>query len=123
MISKRFYIIFSCIGKQNVITKSSKRFEKNLRKDARRNQLLQYRKKKREQLVAQKRNLGGFSSAPVLICVIPLHSDIDVKNIVSIVTSMDETANVATSPNGITHIGYAMKEKRSFLLLASLLYQ
>lgn len=110
------YLIFSRIGKRNIIAKSSKRFEKNLRKDARRNQLLQHRKKKREQIFAQKRNFGGFSSAPVLICVIPLHSDIDAKNIVSVVTSMDESANVATGPNGVTHIGYAMKEETSFPL-------
>lgn len=93
----------------------SKRFEKNLRKDARRNQLLQHRKKKREQVMAQKRNLGGFSSAPILICVIPLQNNTDIKNIISIVTDMDETANVATSSNGITHIRYTMDEGTYFL--------
>lgn len=107
-VSKKIYL--SCIGKQNVVGKSSKRFEKNLRKDARRNQLLQYRKKKREQVFAQKRNLGGSSSAPVLICIISLHSDTDVKDIVSVVTSMDETVDVATSPNGIIHIKYGRRK-------------
>lgn len=96
---------FSCIGKQNVVRKLCKRFEKSVGKDARRNQLLQHRKKKREQVFAQKRNLGGFSSAPVLICVIPLQRDTDMNNIVSIITHADETAHVATSPNGIRHIG------------------
>ncbi|XP_071576772.1 pre-rRNA-processing protein TSR1 homolog [Temnothorax nylanderi] len=66
--------------KQNVIGKSSKHFEKNLRKDERRNQLLQLRRKKREQVFAQNRNLGGFSSSPVLIWVIPLQSDVDIVN-------------------------------------------
>lgn len=58
----------------------------------------------------QKRNLGGVASAPILICVIPLQSDTDIKNIVSIITSVDETANVATSPSGITHVRYAKKK-------------
>ncbi|XP_011867459.1 PREDICTED: pre-rRNA-processing protein TSR1 homolog [Vollenhovia emeryi] len=99
-------------GKRNAIEKSSKRFEKTLGKEARRNQLLQHRKKKREQVFMQKRNLGGFSSAPVLICVIPLQSGIDTKNMISAVTSMGETARVATSPNGITHIGVPRLKQR-----------
>lgn len=82
----------------------------------RRNQLLQNRKRKREQILAQKRNLG-FSSAPVLICVIPLRNDINIKNVVSVLTDVDETANIATSPNGIVHIGYATKDERTFLSL------
>jgi len=113
----RIYFIFSCLGKQSIIGKSSKRFEKNLRKNARRNQLLQHRKKKREQVLAQKRNLGGFFSAPILICVIPLQNDIDIKDIVFVVTNMDETANVATSSNGIIHIRYTVDEGICFLIL------
>ncbi|XP_024882748.1 pre-rRNA-processing protein TSR1 homolog [Temnothorax curvispinosus] len=107
-------------GKQNVIGKSSKRFEKNLRKDERRNQLLQLRRKKREQVLAQKRNLGGFFSAPILICVIPLQSDVDIKNIVSAVTNMAETANVATSPNGIIHIGVPRLKRRFSIVVPSM---
>lgn len=105
-------------GKQNITGKSSKCLEKNLRKDARRNQLLQYRKKKREQVLAQKRNLGGFSSAPILICVIPLQSNTDIKNIVSVVSSMDDkAANVATSPSGITHISVPRLKQRFAIIV------
>jgi len=71
--------------------------------------LLQYRKKKREQVLAQKRNLGGFSAAPILICIVPLQSEANIKNIVSVVTSMDEIASITTSPSGITHIGYTAR--------------
>ncbi|KYM82080.1 Pre-rRNA-processing protein TSR1 like protein [Atta colombica] len=104
-------------SKQSIIGKSSKRFEKNLRKNARRNQLLQHRKKKREQVLAQKRNLGGFFSAPILICVIPLQNDIDIKDIVSVVTNMDETANVATSSNGIIHISIPRLKQRFSIIV------
>ncbi|XP_011155361.1 pre-rRNA-processing protein TSR1 homolog [Solenopsis invicta] len=108
-------------GKQNVIGKLSKRFEtlrtKNLGKDARRNQLLQFRKKKREQILAQKRNFGDIPLAPVLICVIPLQSDTDVKNIVSFVTGVDETASVATSPSGITHVSIPRLKQRFSIIV------
>lgn len=75
----------------------------------------------------QKRNLGGSHSAPILICIIPLQSDINVQTIMSVITSIDETANIATSPCGITHIGYAAKlhviirrqiENLAFILIA-----
>jgi len=78
--------------------------------------LLQYRKKKREQVLAQKRNLGGFFAAPILICVIPLQSEANIKNILSVVTNMDEIANITTSPSGITHIGYTAKNLFYLLL-------
>lgn len=101
-----FYILFYIpIGKQNVI-KITKRFKRDLQKDARRNQLLQIRKKKREEVLAQKRNLSGSSSAPFLICVIPLQRDVNIKNITSVITNVDETANIATSSCGVTHIRY-----------------
>ncbi|XP_028046224.1 pre-rRNA-processing protein TSR1 homolog isoform X2 [Monomorium pharaonis] len=104
-------------GKQNIIGKSSKHFEKNLGRDARRNRLLQFRKMKREEILAQKRNLSSFSSAPLLICIIPLQSDTDVKNILSVVTSMDKTTNVATSPSGIAHISVPrLKQRFSFIV-------
>lgn len=86
-----------------------KHLKKSLQKDARRNQLLQIRKKKREEVLAQKRNLGSCHSAPILICIIPLQSDINIQNIMSVITSIDETANIATSPCGITHIGCVTK--------------
>lgn len=100
--------IFSYVGKQNIRT-SLKHVKKGLQRDARRNQLLQIRKKKREEVLAQKRDLGGSLSAPVLICIISLHSDIDIQNVMSVITSIDETANIATSPCRITHIGCAAK--------------
>lgn len=88
---------------------SIKHLKRSLQRDARRNQLSQIRKKKREEVLAQKRNLGGFLSAPILICIIPLQSDIDIQNIVSIITSIDDTATVATSPCGILHVRYEVK--------------
>ncbi|KAM0733978.1 Pre-rRNA-processing protein TSR1-like protein [Formica fusca] len=103
-------------GKQNIKT-SLKHLKKSLQRDARRNQLLQIRKKKREEVLAQKRNLGSCHSAPILICIIPLQSDINIQNIMSVITSIDETANIATSPCGITHIGVPRMKQRFSIIV------
>ncbi|XP_020294541.1 pre-rRNA-processing protein TSR1 homolog [Pseudomyrmex gracilis] len=88
-------------GKQNVKV-LSKRNKKQLQKEARRNQLIQIRKNKRSEVLDQKRHLGG--TAPFLICIIPLQEDIDIQNIVSLVTSMNEAAEIVTSLTGVVHI-------------------
>lgn len=98
--------ISSFAGKQNVKL-LSKRKKKQLQKEARRNQLIQIRKKKRSEVLDQKRHLGG--QAPFLICIIPLQEDIDIQNIMSLVTSMNESAEIVTSLTGIVHIKYVVK--------------
>ncbi|KAG7212672.1 hypothetical protein KM043_012952 [Ampulex compressa] len=98
-------------GKANVKV-LSKRVKKNIGKEARRNQSSQIRKNKRDEVLAQKRNLGGAHSAPVLICVIPLHEDVDMENVLSLITKADETADVLTSPCGITHISVPRFKQR-----------
>jgi pre-rRNA-processing protein TSR1 len=93
------------IGKQNV--KSLKHNNiKELNRQARKNLLTQIRKKKREEIIAQKRNIGSFSSAPILICIIPLQHDIDVKNVISNIKDAHEDVSIVTSPCGnVIHIG------------------
>ncbi|GAB1859733.1 Pre-rRNA-processing protein TSR1 homolog [Camponotus japonicus] len=104
-------------GKQNVIKMSIKHLKRSLQRDARRNQLSQIRKKKREEVLAQKRNLGGFLSAPVLICIIPLQSNIDIQNIISVITGIDDTATIATSPCGILHISIPRMKQRFSIIV------
>lgn len=94
-----------CIGKVGVKI-LSKRATKNLGKDARRHQSLQIRKKKREEALRTKRNLGGSHSAPILVCIIPLQEDLDIHNVLSILTKADENAIITTSPCGTTHLRY-----------------
>lgn len=67
---------------------------------------MQLRKKKREEVLAQKRNLGGTHSAPILICIISLQEDLILDQIVSKFKNADDAINVYTSPCGITHIRY-----------------
>lgn len=84
----------------------SKHVTKNLGKDARRHQSSQIRKKKREEVLQQKRNLSGLHTAPILVCIIPLQEDLNIDSILSIITKADESANVTNSPCGTIHLRY-----------------
>lgn len=102
------HCIYVLIGKQN-IKLPSRHQKKSLGRDARRHQLAQIRKQKRETVLMQKRNLGGLCSAPILICVIPLQTQTTIQDdIMSVLNSMDDTVNVTCSPSGVIHIGYGI---------------
>ncbi|CAK9816097.1 Pre-rRNA-processing protein TSR1 homolog [Anthophora plagiata] len=94
----------------------SKRASKNLSKEARRHQSSQIRKNKREEVLQRKRNLGGSYSAPILVCVIPLQEDVDVENVLSILTIADGTTNITNSPCGTTHFSIS-RFKQHFSIL------
>ena len=83
-----------------------KRATKNLGKRARRLQSSQIRKNKREEVLQQKRNFGGFHSAPILLCIIALQKDVDADNILSVITKADESATIISSPRGTIHLRY-----------------
>lgn len=94
-------VIFS--GKTNIkeVTRHTK---KELSKEVRRNQCQQLRKKKRDEVIALKRNFGSSLAPPILITVIPLHQDISTQSIVSMLTDADEAAAVISNNRGVTHI-------------------
>ncbi|XP_043796539.1 pre-rRNA-processing protein TSR1 homolog [Apis laboriosa] len=95
----------------------SKHVTKNLGKDARRHQSSQIRKKKREEVLQQKRNLSGLHTAPILVCIIPLQEDLNIDNILSIITKADESANVTNSPCGTIHLSIPrFKQRFSFVV-------
>ena len=72
-------------------------------KEARRHQLQQIRSNKREEALKKKRSLGGAQSPPIILAIIPLQEDINVDNIVNLLTNADEEAIVASSSYA-THI-------------------
>ncbi|KAG9432080.1 pre-rRNA-processing protein TSR1 [Apis mellifera carnica] len=74
-------------------------------------------KKKREEVLQQKRNLSGLHSAPILVCIIPLQEDLNIDNILSIITKADESANVTNSPCGTIHLSIPrFKQRFSFVV-------
>ncbi|EFN82312.1 pre-rRNA-processing protein TSR1 homolog [Harpegnathos saltator] len=103
-------------GKQSTAKTLSKCLKKTLGKDARRHQLSQIRKKKCDEILKQKRNNGSIS-APHLISVIPLQSDTNIQDIISIIKSMNETANIATSACGVLHIGIPRFKQRYSIIV------
>ncbi|XP_078043045.1 tsr1 ribosome assembly factor [Augochlora pura] len=103
-------------GKVNVKV-LPKRMCNNLGKEARRHQLLQIRKKKREDVLQQKRNLGGSYSAPILVCIIPLQQHVDLEATLCILTKADENAIVNTSPCGTVHISLPRFKQRFSIIV------
>ncbi|CAH2015899.1 unnamed protein product [Acanthoscelides obtectus] len=90
----------------------SKKLKKDLNKDQRRNQAIQLRKKKRDELLAKKRSLGGTDYAPFLVCIIPLSKDIYPDTAMAILEQCDEEAVVSKSPLGSTHISVPRFKQR-----------
>lgn len=97
-----------------VITQKQKR---ELRREQRRQQANQLRKNKRDEVMANKRQLGGGTTAPFLVCILPLHSQIDPKSALTILESCDEEAIVNKSLAGITYITLPrFKQRFSFII-------
>lgn len=83
---------------------STKRNKQLASRDQRRNQANQIRKNKRDEVFAKKRALGGQSTAPFLVCLLPLHADVDPRSALTIFETCDPSAVVHRSPSGVTHI-------------------
>lgn len=83
---------------------TSRRNKQLARRDQRRNQANQIRKNKRDDVLARKRSLGGQSTAPFLVCLLPLHADIDPRSALTVFETCDDEAIVHKSPSGVTHI-------------------
>ena len=57
-------------------------------------------------MLQQKRNFGGSHSALILICIIALQEDIDIDNILLVITKADESTTMISSPCGTIHLRY-----------------
>lgn len=85
----------------------SHKHKAQIRKEQRRNQSNQIRRNKRDEVLEKKRQLGSVSgiAAPFLVCILPLHSQIDPNSALSILENCDEQAIVNKSEaSGITYI-------------------
>ncbi|KAF7995100.1 hypothetical protein HCN44_004572 [Aphidius gifuensis] len=96
---------------------ASKKLRKEQGKEVRRLQNKQLREKKREEVFARKRNLCGSLAPPILITIVPLQEDFDIKKVLSLLTECDETAYICHSPQGITHISIPRFKQRLSILV------
>ncbi|EDV39958.1 uncharacterized protein Dana_GF10278 [Drosophila ananassae] len=90
----------------------SHKHKQQQRKEQRRNQLNQLRRNKREEVLEQKRKLGGQNTAPFLVCVLPMHEQIDPKSALEILQSCDSDLVVENSPSGIVYINMPRFKQR-----------
>lgn len=72
----------------------------------------QLRRNKREEVLEQKRKLGGQNTAPFLVCVLPMHEQIDPKSALEILQSCDSDLVVENSPSGIVYINMPRFKQR-----------
>ncbi|XP_067645010.1 pre-rRNA-processing protein TSR1 homolog isoform X2 [Eurosta solidaginis] len=81
-------------------------------REQRRNQMNQIRKKKREEARMEKLRLGTENSAPFMICVLPMHQQIDAKSALAIIESCDEGAIIQRTETGATYINLPRFKQR-----------
>lgn len=106
----------STCGKTS-IKAASKQAKREQSREVRRLQSKQLRVKKRYEVYEKKRNLCGSLAPPILITIVPLQEDFDIKKVVTLLSECDETACVSTSPQGITHISLPRFKQRFSLLV------
>nr|CAD7395269.1 unnamed protein product [Timema cristinae] len=103
-------------GKVSVKT-LTKRARKELKKDERRNQAVQLRQKKRDEVLLKKRSLGGACTAPFLIAVVSLNADIDPFGILEFIKQADNEAVITNSGEGNIHISVPRFKQRFTLVV------
>nr|XP_017010616.2 pre-rRNA-processing protein TSR1 homolog [Drosophila takahashii] len=87
------------------------------RKEQRRNQMNQLRKNKRDEVLEQKRKLGGQNTAPFLVCLLPMHEQIDPRSALAILQSCDSELVVENSPSGIVYMNLPrFKQRFAFVI-------
>ncbi|XP_008547061.1 pre-rRNA-processing protein TSR1 homolog [Microplitis demolitor] len=108
-------------GKVNNVKTLTKKNKLAASRDQRRNQSVQQRLKKREEMLMEKRKFGGESSAPILIAIVPLQDDVDLQTVLLTINGLEETNQAVVKENsqGITHISIPRLKKRFALVVPS----
>lgn len=77
----------------------------------------QLRKNKRDEVLMQKRQLGGQNTAPFLVCLLPMHEQIDPNSALAILESCDSEIVVDRSPSGVVYMNLPrFKQRFAFVL-------
>ncbi|XP_039965431.1 pre-rRNA-processing protein TSR1 homolog [Bactrocera tryoni] len=95
----------------------SHKHKQEQRREQRRHQMNQIRKKKREEARLEKLQLGTQHSAPFMVCILPMHQQIDAKSALAILESCDDEAVVQRADTGVTYINLPrFKQRFSFII-------
>lgn len=82
----------------------SKRKNQELKRDERRKKANQLRSKKREDILAKKRAIGGSDSAPFLSAIIPIGESANLQKLLKQMKECDADAKVEITGCNIMHI-------------------
>ncbi|PSN38440.1 Pre-rRNA-processing protein TSR1 [Blattella germanica] len=95
----------------------TKKARHELKKYERRNKAIQLRQKKRDEILSKKRSLGGASSAPFLVAIVPLCEDIDPVGALEFLKQADEEAVITNSQVGTVHISVPRFKQRFSIVI------
>ncbi|KAF5287729.1 hypothetical protein FQA39_LY15749 [Lamprigera yunnana] len=98
----------------------SKKNKRELNKTGKRNQANQIRQRKRDEVLAKKRSIGGSNTAPFLICILPLNKQLDPGNVLSFFLKCDEGAIVYQTSTRCTHISVPRFKQRFTFVVPNL---
>ncbi|XP_060556535.1 pre-rRNA-processing protein TSR1 homolog [Ruditapes philippinarum] len=82
------------------------------RKNDRKHQAVQLRKKKRDEAISRKRNVGVSGTPPHCCLVVPLHAEVSTSNIVEKISSCTESVATSKTESGITHVSVQRFKQR-----------
>lgn len=93
----------SFVGKTSVKAVTRK-MDRVMSRDSRRQQAQQLRKNKRADTMNKKRQLGTSEYAPFLVCLLPLEASIDPRSTLDMLEKCDPEALVYKKLSGITYL-------------------
>ncbi len=85
---------------------STKRKNQELKRDERRRKANQIRSKKREDVLAKKRALGGNDTSPFLSAIIPLGESANIQKLLKLLKECDADAKIETTGCSVLNIKY-----------------
>uniref|UniRef100_A0A7G3AT92 Pre-rRNA-processing protein TSR1 homolog n=1 Tax=Lutzomyia longipalpis TaxID=7200 RepID=A0A7G3AT92_LUTLO len=95
----------------------SRKMDKVMSRDSRRQQANQLRKNKRAETMNKKRQLGTAEYAPFLVCLLPLEASIDPRSTLDMLEKCDPEAIVYKNSTGITYLSVPrFKQRFSFIV-------
>ncbi|CAD7004634.1 pre-rRNA-processing protein TSR1 homolog [Ceratitis capitata] len=95
----------------------SHKHKQEQRREQRRHQMNQLRKKKREEARLEKLQLGSQNTAPFMVCILPMHCQIDPRSALAILENCDEEAVIQKTETGVTYINLPrFKQRFSFII-------
>lgn len=95
----------------------TKRVRRELRKTERRNRAVQLRQKKRDEILFKKRSLGGSTTAPFLVAIVPLCDDVDPVGALEYLRQADDEAVITCSSQGNVHISVPRFKQRFSIVI------